>query len=148
MVYVRTKKTQVKTVIIWNVWYVYLQIKGENTFDMYSDFTIQVSPVVNLYKLKLFCVDYNTWRMFSWSEYTTSAQVITIHVLWKMKKNIYFINCYWSLYVISIKEEHFVIIQKEMQIDHVNMKVSIWNCKQNHNWPTKSCLLDIYEDQI
>lgn len=26
----------------------------------------------------------------------------------------YFINCYWSLYVIYIKEEHFVIIQKEI----------------------------------
>lgn len=72
-----------------NVWYVYLQIKGENTFDMYSDFNtsfkvmIQVSPGVNLYKLKLFCVDNHAWRMFSWSEYTTSAQVIII--LWKMK---------------------------------------------------------------
>lgn len=66
----------------------------------------------------------------------------------KWKKIIYFINCYWSLYVISIKEEHFVIIQKEIQIDHVNMTVSIWKCEQNHNWPTKYCLLDIYKDQI
>lgn len=71
----------------------YLQIKGENTSDIYSDLntsskvTIYINPGVNLYKLKLFCVDYHALRMFSWSEYTTSAQVLTL--LWKMKKKLY-----------------------------------------------------------